>query len=683
MKRGFKLRGRLRLHLGWPLWLSILLLPMVMQLYIADRKAGIIGTCYFLAFFLCALIIRYGGHKKMRRDLIHFASTYGQMQMQTMKELSVPFAVLSEEGQLLWGNDEFVRVAVNKKAARRNIANVFPEISENSLPVDGGRKVIHIHAGDKYYRAVLSLVSDDGFNVDDQIMPMDQLLETKQLIAMFLYDETEMIELEERREEENLIVGLLYIDNFDEMLDSIDEVRQSLMTALIDRKINKTMQAIDAICKKIEKDKFLFVFKQKYLQELMNDRFSVLEEIRNINIGNEQTATISIGIGVGTGTFNERYEWARAAIDLALGRGGDQAVIKNGDQEQFYGGKRVQIERNTRVKARVKAHALRELIEGKERVVVMGHSIGDADSFGASVGIYRIAKALNRKAHIVVDEVNASVRPLKERFYTNDYDDDMLVSGEEAVRLVDETTLLVIVDVNKGEHTECPELIELAQSIVVIDHHRQAGDAIAKAVLFYIEPYASSASEMVAEICQYIGGGLKLRAAEAEALYAGVMIDTNYFTDKTGVRTFEAMAYLKRNGADSVRIRKMFREDINEYKIQAEAIQNTELYLDHYAITESESRGVETPTVLGAKIANSLLNIEQVKASFVLTKYNGKVFVSARSIDELNVQLMMEKLGGGGHINMAGAQIPGLDVESAKAQIRALIDAMIANGDAD
>lgn len=309
-------------------------------------------------------------------------------------------------------------------------------------------------------------MSDDGFNVDDQIMPMDQLLETKQLIAMFLYDETEMIELEERREEENLIVGLLYIDNFDEMLDSIDEVRQSLMTALIDRKINKTMQAIDAICKKIEKDKFLFVFKQKYLQELMNDRFSVLEEIRNINIGNEQTATISIGIGVGKGTFNERYEWARAAIDLALGRGGDQAVIKNGDQEQFYGGKRVQIERNTRVKARVKAHALRELIEGKERVVVMGHSIGDADSFGASVGIYRIAKALNRKAHIVVDEVNASVRPLKERFYTNDYDDDMLVSGEEAVRLVDETTLLVIVDVNKGEHTECPELIELAQSIV-------------------------------------------------------------------------------------------------------------------------------------------------------------------------------------------------------------------------
>ncbi|MCH5268700.1 MAG: DHH family phosphoesterase [Lachnospiraceae bacterium] len=682
MKKGLKLRGRLRLYLTWPIWISILMLPMVIQLFIANRKAGIIGICYFAVFFLCALVIRFGGHKKLRRDLIHFASIYGQMQMKTLKELTVPFAILSEEGQLLWGNDEFVRVVVNKKAARRNIANVFPEITQNRFPVDEEEKIVHVQTEDGYYRAVLSLVSDEGFVMDEQLMPMDQLLETKKLISLFLYDETERIMLEEKREAENLIVGLLYIDNFEELLDSIDEVRQSLMLALIERKINKTMQSIDAISKKLEKDKFLFVFKQSYLQELTNNRFALLEDIRNIHIGNEQTATISIGIGVGKDSFNERYEWARAAIDLALGRGGDQAVVKNGDSEEFYGGKRVQIERNTRVKARVKAHALRELVEGKERVVVMGHSIGDSDSFGASVGIYRIAKALNRKAHIVVDEVNASVKPLKERFYTNDYDDDMLISGEEAVELVDESTVLVIVDVNKGEHTECPELIDLAQSVVVIDHHRQAGDAIAKAVLFYIEPYASSASEMVAEICQYIGGGVKLRPAEAEAMYAGIMIDTNYFTDKTGVRTFEAMAYLKRNGADSVRIRKMFREDLSEYKIQAAAIQDAELYLEHYAITESTAKGVETPTVLGAKIANALLNINAVKASFVLTKFNGKIYISARSIDELNVQVMMEKMGGGGHINMAGAQVPGLDVDSVKAKIRALIDEMIADGDA-
>lgn len=681
MKHNIKLRGRLRAYLNWPVGLSILLLIMDIQLFVANRRAGIIGLCYIAIYILCVLVISLTGRKKLRRDLIQFASNYGQMQMKVMKELTVPFAILSEEGQLLWGNDAFVKVAVNKKAARRNIANVFPEIAEGRLPKDAEEKIVHVRTENQYFRAVLTLVSEDGFVVEDRLVPLDQILDTRRMIAMFLYDETEMIQLEERREEENLIIGLLYIDNYDELLDSIDEVRQSLMTALIDRKINKYMQGIDAVSKKIEKDKFLFVFKQRYMKELVASRFSILEEVRNINIGNDQTATVSIGIGVGKGTYVERYEWARAAIDLALGRGGDQAVVKSRDQEQFFGGKRVQIERNTRVKARVKAHALKELIEGKERVVVMGHSIGDVDSFGASVGIYRIAKTLNRKAHIVIDEVNASVKPIRERFYTKEYDEDMLINGEEARDLVDESTLLVIVDVNKGDYTECPELIEQAQSVVVIDHHRQAGDAIAKAVLFYIEPYASSACEMVAEISQYIGSGLKLRPAEAEAMYAGIMIDTNYFSDKTGVRTFEAMAYLRRSGADAVRVRKAFREDINEYKIQAAAIQDTELYLDEYAIAESMSEGTESPTVLGAKIANSLLDINMVKASFVLTRYKGKIYISARSIDEVNVQVMMERLGGGGHINMAGAQLQDMDMDQAKERVRQEIDRMIQEGE--
>lgn len=682
MKQDIKLRGRLRTYLSWPLLLSLLLLVMSVQLFAEDHKTGFIGLCYFAIFLLVALTLRFLGHRKLRLDLIQFASTYGEMQMKMLKELSVPFAVLSEEGQLLWGNDAFIAVVVNKKAARKNIVNVFPEITEGRLPVDGEEHIVHVQAGENYYRAIMNLVADDSSQTGEHLMPMDQLLDTKRLITLFLYDETAVIEAEEKREAENLIVGLLYIDNYDEMLDNIDEVRQSLMTALIDRKINKYMQSIDAISKKIEKDKFFFVFKQDYLQEILNTRFTILEDIRNINVGSDQgSASISIGIGVGKGTFEERYEWARAAIDLALGRGGDQAVVKSGDQEQFFGGKRVQIERNTRVKARVKAHALKELIEGKERVIVMGHSIGDADSFGASVGIYRIARTLNRKAHIVVDEVNASVKLLKERFYSGDYDNDMLLNGEEAIERMDDSTLVVVVDVNNESRTECPELLQMAQSVVVIDHHRQGADAINGAVLFYIEPYASSASEMVAEISQYIGSGLKLRSVEAEALYAGIMIDTNYFTDKCGVRTFEAMAYLRRNGADAVRLRKMFRESLDEYKLKAATIQNTELYLDQFAIAECPSRGIDSPTVLGAKIANSLLDINKVKASFVLTKYNGKIYISARSIDEVNVQVLMERLGGGGHINMAGAQIPGLDMEDAKEQIKRIIDQMIEEGE--
>ena len=682
MKHRMRLRGNLKTYLRWPLFFGILLILMTIQLFSVSVRSGVIGIGYTILYLMIAGLINFSGRRKLKKDLIEFATNYGEMQMRMMKTLTVPFAILSEDGHMLWGNDEFVSVIVNKKAARRNIANIFEEITLDSLPDSDEVKVVHVRTEDKYYRVVMKLVESDNAGEGDTVKTdINQLMDNSRLISVFLYDETDIMELEQKREAENLVVGLLYIDNYDELIDSIDEIRQSLIMALIDRKINKYMQGIDAISKKLEKDKFLFMFKQSYLLEICSNRFAILEEIRDINLGNESSATISIGIGVGRDTFVERYDLARAAIDLALGRGGDQAVVKSIDQEKFYGGKSVQIERNTRVKARVKAHALKELIEGKERVVVMGHSIGDVDSFGASIGIYRIAKTLNRKANVVLNEVSQSVKPIRDRFYTKEYEEDMIITGDEAKELVDENTVLVIVDVNRASYTECPELIEQAQSVVVIDHHRQAGDAIDKAVLFYIEPYASSASEMVAEISQYIGSGLKLKSAEAEAMYAGIMIDTNYFSNKTGVRTFEAMAYLRRNGADAVRIRKAFREDIDEYKIRAAAIQDTELYEGVFAIAESKSEGIESPTVFASKIANSLLDISNVKASFVLTKYRGKVYISARSIDEVNVQVMMERLGGGGHINMAGAQLENVEVEEAKNMIKQEIDSMIEEGE--
>ena len=682
MKHRMRLRGNLKTYLRWPLFFGILLILMTIQLFSVSVRSGVIGIGYTILYLMIAGLINFSGRRKLKKDLIEFATNYGEMQMRMMKTLTVPFAILSEDGHMLWGNDEFVSVIVNKKAARRNIANIFEEITLDSLPDTDEVKVVHVRTEDKYYRVVMRLVESDNAGDGDTVKTdINQLMDNSRLISVFLYDETDIMELEQKREAENLVVGLLYIDNYDELIDSIDEIRQSLIMALIDRKINKYMQGIDAISKKLEKDKFLFMFKQSYLSEICSNRFAILEEIRDINLGNESSATISIGIGVGRDTFVERYDLARAAIDLALGRGGDQAVVKSIDQEKFYGGKSVQIERNTRVKARVKAHALKELIEGKERVVVIGHSIGDVDSFGASIGIYRIAKTLNRKANVVLNEVSQSVKPIRDRFYTKEYEEDMIITGDEAKELVDENTVLVIVDVNRASYTECPELIEQAQSVVVIDHHRQAGDAIDKAVLFYIEPYASSASEMVAEISQYIGSGLKLKSAEAEAMYAGIMIDTNYFSNKTGVRTFEAMAYLRRNGADAVRIRKAFREDIDEYKIRAAAIQDTELYEGVFAIAESKSEGIESPTVFASKIANSLLDISNVKASFVLTKYRGKVYISARSIDEVNVQVMMERLGGGGHINMAGAQLENVEVEEAKNMIKQEIDSMIEEGE--
>ncbi len=684
MSNKVKYQGTLRAYLRWPLVLVLLLLCMNLHIYFINVRAGMIMSAYVLVYGIIVAMIYGWNRKGLQRDLTKYAMDFGRIQKQVLKEMVLPFAILDGDGHMLWANDEFYQIAENKKAARKSIGNIFPEVTEDTLPKDAEDKELHVQMEDKNFKIVLRRMETGSIqeNAGLEELDLDSLTSDNVFITMFVYDETELANYLIEKKEENLLVGLLYIDNYDESLESIDEVRRSLLGALVERKINKYMSSIDAIIKKMEKDKYVFVCKQKYLTDMQSTRFDLLEEIRAINIGNEMSVTISIGIGVSDATYQERYENARKAIDLALGRGGDQAVVKEGDRVQYYGGKSVQIERNTRVKARVKAHALRELIEGKEKVVVMGHSIGDADSFGASVGIYRIAKTLNRKAHVVINEVSNSVRPLVDRFLNNpEYEDDMIVTGEQAMEIVDENTVLVVVDTNKANYTECPELLTLTNSIVVLDHHRQQGEDVENAVLFYLEPYASSVCEMVSEIAQYIGGGLRLRSIEAEALYAGILIDTNHFSNQTGVRTFEAAAYLRRNGADAIRVRKMFRTDIDEYKIRGQAIQNTELYYGEFAITESGSEGIDSPTVVGAKIANELLEIKGVRASFVLTNYNGKIYISARSIDELNVQVMMERLGGGGHINAAGAQIADTTIDEAKNIIRQTIDQMKEEGE--
>ena len=364
---------------------------------------------------------------------------------------------------------------------------------------------------------------------------------------------------------------------------------------------------------------------------------------------------------------------------LAVVRSGS---VKDGSKISYYGGTNVQVEKTTRVKARVKAHALKEFVEGKDKVVVMGHSIGDIDSFGSAVGVYRIAKALNKKAHIVINEITSSIRPMLTKFLeSNDYEEDMVIDGTRAQELVDNNTLLVVVDVNRPNLTECEALLSMTRTIVVLDHHRQTGEGIPNAVLSYIEPYASSACEMVAEILQYIGEGLKLRPLEADAMYAGIMIDTNNFLTKIGVRTFEAAAYLRRNGADVTRIRKMFRTDMPEYYARAKAIAAAEIFEERFAISVSASDGVDSPTVVAAQTANELLNINGIVASFVLTQFGGRIYVSARSIDELNVQVVMERLGGGGHISVAGAQFDDCDIDTAVERVKNVLRRMIDDGE--
>lgn len=685
MRRKIKIKGALRTYLRWPMFLTALLVCMNLIMYIIHRKAGFVMSCFVVVYAVIAFGIYFVNRVNIAGELVHFAAGYGQVQRRLLKELSLPYAILDVDGRLLWGNDEFMDTIGERKASGRPIDSFFPELRNDKLPVDEADIFLNMTYEGRYYKVVLRRVFAPEFDEDvnwsfDEV---DNGSDNRNaLIALYLHDETENTLLKKEISDQKLIVGLLYIDNYEEALDSIDEVRRSLLTALVDRKVNKYMQNMDAIIKKLEKDKYIFVLQQRYLPVMQSNKFSILEEVRSVNIGNEMSVTISIGLGVNGDTFLRGYEYARAAIDLALGRGGDQAVVKDRDKLSYYGGKSVQVEKNTRVKARVKAHALKEFIEAKDKIVIMGHKLGDVDSLGAAIGIYRIAKTLNKKAYIVVNDITSALSTMITRFTESpDYEDDLFIKSNQAIELTDMNTLLVVVDVNRPCLTECAELLNLTKTVVILDHHRQTGEAVESAVLSYIEPYASSTCEMVAEVLQYIGEGLKLRQLEADALYSGIMIDTNNFLTKTGVRTFEAAAFLRRSGADVTRIRKSFRTDMMEYKAKAEVIKNAEIYMGAYAIAVCDAKDVDSPTILGAQISNDLLGISDVKASFVLTEYSGKIYVSARSIDEVNVQIVMERLNGGGHISAAGAQFDHTDMTLAKTKIKEVLQEMTVNGE--
>ena len=533
---------------------------------------------------------------------------------------------------------------------------------------------------ERSYQAELRKVSLEGFSEKEELLQIPE--EQEYFVAVSLRDVTELNAYIRENEDQRMIAGLIYIDNYDEVMESVEEVRQSLLVALIDRKINKYIGDVDGIVKKLEKDKYFIVLRKDAYKKLKEDKFSLLEEVKQVNIGNSRSATLSIGLGLNTATYALCYQYARVAIDLALARGGDQAVIKDCNGITYFGGKKEQTAKNTRVKARVKAEALREFIVTRDKVIVMGHKIADPDSFGACMGIYRAAVSLEKKAHIVINEVTGSVRPLYDEILESPaYEDDIFITSEQALDYVDDNAMVIVVDTNKPQMTECPELLKKSKMIAVLDHHRQSSNIIENAVLSYVEPYSSSTCEMIAEVLQYMVDDIKFPALEAECMYAGFMIDTRNFMNRTGVRTFEAAAFLRRCGADITRVRKMFRDDMASYRAKAAVISSAEVYRDVFAIARGEHLGIESPTIIGAQASNELLNIEEIKASFVLTEYNGKIYISARSIDEINVQIIMERLGGGGHINTAGAQFPYSDMERAIETLKKTIDIMIEEGD--
>lgn len=676
------LKQKIEKYLIAPVFISLFLIAMCISFYFIDRKCAIIATAVVSVVIIVELIAFFITRTGIMPALVRFALEQGQIQKELLKELAIPYALLDVDGKILWANNEFVnRIADGAhKRIRKSIETFFPSIDSEVLKAEEP-VYLDILFNECQYNALVKKINFNSIFQGEQ-----EIVETEgeELIALYLFDVTELVKYKKANEEQKLVAGLLYIDNYDEVMDNTEEVRHSLVEALVDRRINMYLSTIDAIGKKLEKDKYLFVFPQKYLPQLKETKFAILNEVKSISVGNEIPITFSIGIGGDADSFAKAYDYARDAIGLALGRGGDQAVVKQGDKISYFGGKSNGTEKVTRVKARVKAQAFKELLVNVDTVLIMGHKRPDADSFGAAVGVYRLVSTLNKKAHIVVnDSENVSaITPLLNSFKGNSvYGNDMIVSSETAISMINPSTLVVIVDVNRPSMTECEELLSLAKSVVVFDHHRQTNELITNATLSYIEPFASSACEMVAEMLQYVGEQVKLKPIEADAMYSGIVIDTDNFLTKTGVRTFEAASYLRRCGADVVRVRKMFRNDITSQKQLAEGIINAQIYLDCFAISIINPLGVESPTVVAAKVANDLLDVDGIRASFVVTEKDGTTYISARSVDDINVQIIMEKMGGGGHANIAGAQLIGENMDTAISKIKELLEKMFREGD--
>ena len=553
------------------------------------------------------------------------------------QNMPIPYAVLDIRGHILMVNESF--------------AKEFPD-AEKVVPVveklkkAGTGEHVTVEVEGKYYDAMLNhceVVEENGA--------------VGAVLNLTLVDISRQYALEQQLDSSETVVGMLFLDNYEEVIDTLAEDRQPLLSAVVDRKL--TQFAIDAngVMKKLEKDRYIFLLSKGDLEALKEKKFDIMNTIREINVGEHIPVTMSMGIGIGGGSLDDAMQSAKAALDLALGRGGDQVLIKEGEKYLFYGAKAGEVGRNGRIRARVKADALWELMGASSSILVMGHRNADLDSLGSCMGICAIARAMDKKCRIVMNDISIGIKRMYGQMAENGHYETAFIKEKDALKEMDEKTLVIVVDTHRTSMVEGPSVLEAAKKIVIFDHHRKSTlDFIDQAVLLYHEPYASSTSELITEMIQHIGKKIKLKSIEADALLAGITLDTKNFAVKTGAITFEAAGFLRRNGGDSIRVRMLFQNDIDSYKAKAVAVRDAELFLGCMAISVCPAN-VENSMLTAAQAADDLMNVRGVRASFVCCKVGELVYVSARSFGDVNVQRIMEKLGGGGHFTVSGAQL--------------------------
>lgn len=605
-----------------------------------------------------ALRRQYQREKDLKNYIIDYTENIESLSVNSFYYSPMPISIIGPLGKIFWFNNKFKELVGDEIESIENIEEFIPNFPVKTLEGNNEGTLNNIE------------IVDEGksFNVMYYGLEEGRFGEGVSYVC-YWNENTAFANLKAKYNDERPVAMLIQIDNYDEISEKLDKGEKSAMTAEVEKILNKYAAEMNGFVLRYDTAKFLMMIEHKFLDTLEAKKFTMLEDVKTLKGSGDFNFTLSIGTGGLAKNLTQLIDYAKGALDVALGRGGDQAVVKKINSVKFYGGKSKAVEKRTKVKARIISYALRQIIDQSSNVIIMGHRVGDMDSLGASIGLYAIARSRGKKAYIVLNTVNYALKNMYERMKSEEsHYMEALISTETAMNLIDQNTLVVVLDTHRPSYTESPELLTKVDKIVLIDHHRRSEEYIENPLLDYIEPYASSTCELVSELVQYMDDHIKLNKFESDALLAGIVLDTNSFTFKTGVRTFEAASFLRRNSADTTDVKELFNESLDSMKKKTEIIEKSEIVLGDAAVSHIDEISDDS-NVIAAQTADELLTIKDVKMSFVLVRNTDYINISARSTGTTNVQVIMEQLGGGGHLNMAGAQIITQDMNEAKAKL--------------
>jgi len=640
---------------------------LVFLLVLHNMYLGIMGVAALLYLMYYNWRTNRERKKKWQNYIESFSSNIDSAARYAILNLPLPLVLVDLDGTVSWYNSKFSELFESNEILEQNIEKLVPAIEIEKMVAND-----HLEQEIK--------ISDKVFRIIHKVVKIDDTKETERYIIMLYWIEiTRYNQLKTLYNDEKSLVAMIQVDNYDDVMNETKEEKRPFVESEIDHKINLWASRMNGLVKKYQKDKFLVIFENKYLANLEAKRFSILDDLRQIEVGNRIPVTLSIGVGTMAKNLSEAEDYAFAALELALGRGGDQAVVRKSGGFDFYGGKTKAVEKRNRVKARIMAHAFRPLIDESSKVFIMGHQFADMDSFGSAIGVYRAVVNRGKDAFIVLDSSNEAIKNIFEEFREDPAYN--FITGAEAVETLSEKDLVVVVDTHRPSFTECPELLEMTNRIVLFDHHRRGTEFIENTVLKYLEPYASSTSELITEMLQYMESRVNIEKKEAEALLAGITVDTKNFSFKTGVRTFEAAAFLRRYEADTTAVKQLFQDDLSTFIAKSNIVSNAVVIKDNIALSVNIDP-IPNARLIAAQGADALLNIRGINCSFVVgIKEDDVIFISGRSLGDMNVQLILEKIGGGGHLTVAGAQFDDKDIEEVKSLLLNAIDEYLEEGE--